>query len=135
MYMHMYIYIYVYILFIYYTHTHTHTHMNIYIYIYIYIDIYIIINASMLCFCCISHRHMVNCYHFNISKIIFLTLSDARMCVPVYILFSLARSSTGVAWDSLLLCSLNRKAAASRALRNPRIIVQCPRFAHSFNLF
>lgn len=33
------------------------------------------------------HRHMDNCYHFNISKIIFLTLSDARMCVPVYILF------------------------------------------------
>ena len=33
------------------------------------------------------HRHTVNCYHFNISKIIFLTLSDARMCVPVYIPF------------------------------------------------
>lgn len=67
------------------------------------------------------HRHMVNCYHFNISKIIFLTLSDARMCVPVYIPFSLAHSSTGVAWDSLL-CLLNRKATASRALRNPRIL-------------
>lgn len=26
------------------------------------------------------------CLLFNISKIIFLTLSDARMCVPVYIL-------------------------------------------------
>ena len=104
------------------------------------------------------HRHTVNCYHFNISKIIFLTLSDARMCVPVYIyrffsfflfffllfffFFSLARSSTGVAWEkqrvlfSFNLCSLNRKAAAFHVrLGIQGLSFNRPRFAHSLDLF